>query len=181
MKQWHVGCHTRTVAYRVLSAFFYRRGDAEDALRQLAAMGVSSECISLVPGHAGRRDDLVVLARTKAADGAVLGVVTGGAIGATLGALGAGGSLIAPVLGVVVAGPLVGALTVAAMLGLAGMSMGALIGALTPDYEARYVADAVRVGGALMAVRCFDGDGAVVQRALEQSGARRLRWERTQT
>lgn len=167
------------MAYRVLSAFFYRRGDAEDALRQLAAMGVSSECISLVPRHAGHRDDLAVLARTKATGGAVLGVVGGGLLGAALGALGAGGSLIAPVLGVVVAGPLVGALMVAAMLGLLGMSMGAVIGALTPEYEARYVADAVRLGGALMAVRCFDGDGAVVQRALEQSGARRLHWEKT--
>lgn len=168
------------MAYRVLSAFFYRRGDAEEARRQLVAIGVGSECISLLPGCAGHRDDLVVLARTRAAEGAVLGVVSGGVIGAVLGALGAGGSLIAPVLGVVVAGPLVGALMVAAVLGLAGMSLGALIGALCPDYEARYVADAVTFGGALMAVRCFDSDGAVVLRALEQSGARRLRWEKTQ-
>lgn len=164
--------------YRVLSAYFARRGDAEEALRQLASLGVSAACISLLPKHAGHRDDLVVLARTKATEGAALGAMGGGVAGAALGALGAGGSVIAPVLGVVLAGPLVGALMVAAVGGLIGMAIGAFIGVLTPDYQVRYVSDAVRRGGALIAVRCFGPHGRAIVRTLEHSGACRVHWEK---
>jgi hypothetical protein len=174
----HGECHAPGVGYRVLSAFFYRREDAEEAMRQLVLLGVSAECISLLPGHPGHRDDLVVLARTRATEGAALGAMIGGVLGALLGALGVGGSVIAPVLGVVLAGPVVGALMLAAAMAVVAMSVGALIGALTPQYEARYVTDAVTFGGALMAVRCFD-HGSAIERALAESGARRVHWEKT--
>jgi hypothetical protein len=166
------------VHYRVITAFFPQRNQAEHAIAELSSIGVATDSMSLLPRHIGHRDDLALHARTKAAEGAALGGLLGGAVGAFAGALAAGGSLVAPVLGMVVAGPAVAALAAAGALGALGTVVGALLGARVPGYEARYLDDALAASGALLAVRCLGDGWMTIERVLSESGARRVRFER---
>lgn len=165
--------------YRVITAFFHRRTEAEGAFARLVSLGVAADSMSLLPRQIGHRDDLALRARTKVAEGAALGGVIGGALGAFAGAIGAGGSVIAPVLGLVVAGPFVAALATAGAIGALGTLVGAIAGARVPGYEARYFDDALAASGALLAVRCLGDGWATIERVLEDSGARRVRFERS--
>lgn len=160
--------------HRVLTAFFHGRSQADGALERLAALGVVRDDISLIPKVVNRRDDIGLATGSKLLEGAALGALAGGAIGALAAALAAGGSLIVPGLDLVVAGAWVAASAGAGAGGAAGAVVGAILGARTPEIEARYLDDAIAMGGSLVAVRCAPHHLALVQRALEACGARHI-------
>jgi len=160
--------------YRVFTAFFQARAELDEAISRLLAGGVSADAISLLPKDVVHLDDIGLKAASKASEGASLGALTGGVLGATFAALAAAGSLIIPDVGAVIAGPLVSALAGAGAGGAIGLFLGALIGACVPEYEAAYLDDALRMGGALLAVRCFEERADTIEAILAESGGRRI-------
>src|SRR5262245_24074344 len=103
--------------YRVIMAFFPGHVELGKALDLLLALGIGQHDITCIPKHLQRPDDLTLKLVSKAAEGAALGAVLGGLVGALVGAFGAGGALVIPGAGEVLAGPLVAALAFAGGLG----------------------------------------------------------------
>jgi hypothetical protein len=160
---------------RVLTAFFGGHAALSDAMVRLLGIGIEPEAIRVLPKSVHHLDDLGVRPASRAAEGAALGAAIAGLSGALAGALAAGGALVIPSLGAVIAGPLVSAFALAGAAGALGGLAGALVGARLPGYEAAYLEDAVHAGGALVAVRCSDERLASVEEILVAGGARALR------
>lgn len=120
---------------------------------RLKAAGFSNRDISvLMPDPAGTKD-FAVHNQTKAPEGAATGAGAGAVVGAGLGWLAGIGSLAIPGLGpLIAAGPIVGALTGAAVVGSVGGITGALVGMGIPEYEAQRYHDRVKGGYALISV-----------------------------
>ena len=160
---------------RVLTAFFARRAEVSTAVTGLLAGGVEAGAIRVLPKSVHHPDDLGVRAIGKAPEGAMVGAVVGGVMGALVAALAAGGSIIIPGLGAVLAGPPVAALAGAGAVRALGLIAGAFAGARRSRYEAAFLEDAVRTGGALVAVRCSAERVPAVEEILAAAGARALR------
>jgi hypothetical protein len=160
---------------QILTAFFAARGEVPDVIGRLLGSGVEADCIRVLPKSVHHLDDLGVRWDNKAPEGAALGAVVGGLTGALVGGLAASGAVVVPGLGSVLAGPLVAALAGAGAAGGLGVLVGALIGARLPEYEADYLEDAVRTGGALVAVRCSAERVSCIEEILAVSGARAVR------
>jgi len=125
----------------------------------LEADGFSPNDISvLFPDRAGTRD-FAHEKRTKAPEGAATGGVTGGLLGGGLGWLVGIGSLAIPGLGpFVAAGPIMAALSGAAIGAAAGGLTGALIGLGVPELEAKQYEAKLRDGNILLSVHTEDSD-----------------------
>jgi hypothetical protein len=159
----------------VLLAFFAARAEVSTAVMRLLDGGIDADAIRVLPKTVQHFDDIGVRSASKAPEGAALGAVVGGVAGALAGALSAGGAIVVPGLGAVLAGPVVAALAGAGAAGALGMIAGALAGARVPKYEAAFLGDAVRTGGALVAVRCAEGGAPLVEEILATSGALAVR------
>jgi hypothetical protein len=145
-----IATETRTVV-----GVFNSVQDAQAAVRDLEAQGISRDEISIVANkNAVGYDTMDSADRDKASD-----VVADAGIGAAIGGVGglllsAAGALTIPVIGpILAAGPIAAALTGAGI----GAAAGGLIGALTesgvPEEHARYYAEGVRRGDVLVTVR----------------------------
>jgi hypothetical protein len=140
---------------------------AETAVRELQERGILVSSISvLLPDTDGTRD-FAHEHHTKAPEGALAGVGTGGVIGGTLGVLAGIGALGLPGLGpFIAAGPLMAALSGAAAGAAIGGVAGALIGLGIPEIEAKLYEGKIRGGNILIAVHVDDLEQ---QRAAEQA------------
>ncbi len=97
--------------------------------------------------------DTPIVEKTKAPEGAVTGVTTGGILGGSLGLLAGIGALSIPGLGpFIAAGPLMAALSGTAVGGSLGLLIGALIGAGIPEFEAKKYENALKSGKILVSV-----------------------------
>jgi hypothetical protein len=114
---------------------------------------------------------------TKAPEGTTAGVTTGGVIGGVAGWLVAIGALAVPGLGpLVAAGPILAALSGAALGATAGGITGALIGYGIPEFEAKLYAGRVESGHILIGVHAVNDDEAsAAQDALEAAGAEHIK------
>ena len=158
-----------TAAYGI----YPNRTAAENAVDQLLAAGFRNEDISvLLQDNAGTKD-FAHEKETKAPEGTTTGVITGGAIGGTLGLLAGIGALAIPGLGpFIAAGPIMGTLAGLGSGGAIGGIIGALIGMGIPEYEAKRYEGRVKEGGILVSVHCDNSEW--VSRAkdvLRQTGA----------
>ncbi len=110
---------------------------------------------------------------TKAPEGATAGVAAGGALGGIAGWLLAIGALAIPGLGpFVAAGPIMAALSGAAIGATAGGLGGALVGYGIPEYEAKLYAGKVEAGHILIGIHAINDDEAeAARKALERAGA----------
>src|SRR5580698_2208249 len=124
---------------------------AESIVGQLLSAGFTNNDISvLFPDKAGTKD-FAHEHSTKAPEGAVAGVGTGGVIGGTLGLLAGIGALAIPGLGpFIAAGPLLAALSGAAVGAAVGGIAGALVGMGIPEYEAKRYEGKIRKGNVLI-------------------------------
>ncbi|MBK8191133.1 MAG: hypothetical protein IPK79_11870 [Vampirovibrionales bacterium] len=86
----------------------------------------------------------------KAPEGATIGGLSGAAIGAIIGGLTLVGSVLLPGVGLLAAGPLVGALAGTAAGASAGGLLGGLIGLGVPEHEAKVYEDALKQEGNMM-------------------------------
>ncbi len=132
---------------------------AEAALNELKQAGFASSDISiLVPDTTGSRD-LGHEQHTKAPEGTATGVTTGGILGGALGWLAGIGALAIPGLGpFIAAGPIMAALSGAAVVGTVGAVAGALVGLGIPEYEAKQYEGKLREGNVLISVHTEDRD-----------------------
>lgn len=139
---------------------------AEQIAMALKREGFSGNDISvLCPDKSGTRD-FAHEQHTKAPEAAAAGAGTGGVLGAGLGWLVGIGSLAIPGVGpLIAAGPIMAALSGAAVGAAVGGLTGALAGLGVPEYEAKQYEGKIREGNILISVHTEDG--REVERAKE--------------
>ena len=122
---------------------------------------------------AARSDDLAARdTADTATSGAATGAVTGGVIGGVAGLALAFTSLTIPVFGpIIAAGPIVATLTGAGVGAVAGGLIGGLTDLGVSEEHAKYYAESVRRGGALVTVRTDDARADEVTRVMQRHGA----------
>jgi hypothetical protein len=127
----------------------------------------------LFPDKQGTRD-FAHEKNTKAPEGATAGGVAGLGVGGALGLLAGVGALAIPGMGpFVAAGPIMAALSGAAVGGAAGGIIGGLVGLGIPEYEAKQYEGKVRAGNILISVHTEDGKSrSQAKEILEQAGAK---------
>ncbi len=132
---------------------------AENIVAALNKSGFNSSDISAIfPDKHGSKD-FAHEHNTKAPEGAVVGVTSGGVLGGTIGLLAGIGALAIPGLGpFIAAGPLMAALSGAAAGAAVGGVTGALIGLGIPEIEAKKYEGKLRGGNILIAAHVDDGD-----------------------
>jgi hypothetical protein len=132
---------------------------AERIVTDLKTAGFANEDVSaLFPDRTGSRD-FAHEHQTKAPEGATVGAGTAGILGGALGWLAGIGTLAIPGLGpLIAAGPIVAALSGAAVgAGIGGIA-GALVGLGIPEYEAKRYEGKVRGGNILISVHTENRD-----------------------
>jgi len=135
------------------------REATETALEHLKAAGFSSDDISILFPDTGGAQSFDHEPSTKAPEGAATGGTTGFVIGGVLGWLAGIGSLAIPGLGpFIAAGPIMAALSGAAVGTFIGGITGALIGMGIPEFEARRYEAKVKEGNALISIHAEDGE-----------------------
>ena len=157
----------------VVYGLYATRAQAESAVDRLMSAGFRSEDISVLMQDNVGTKDFAHEKDTKTPEGTTAGVVTGGAIGGTLGLLAGIGALAIPGLGpFIAAGPIMGALAGLGSGGVLGGVIGALIGMGIPEYEAKRYEGRIKEGGILMSVHCDAGDWvSKAKDLLKQTGA----------
>ena len=128
---------------------------------RLRNAGCMANDISILePDRSGVRD-LGVTNSTKVPEGAVAGTGAGAILGGTLGWLAGVGTLAIPGIGALVAaGPILAALSGAAVGGAVGGLSGGLVGMGIPEFEAQQYEGKLRQGNILLAIHADDGDHA---------------------
>jgi hypothetical protein len=132
---------------------------AEVIVDKLRAAGFSANDISvLFPDKSGSKD-FAHEHNTKAPEGATAGGVAGMGIGAILGWVAGIGAIAIPGVGpFIAAGPIVAALSGAAVGGVTGGIVGALVGLGIPEFEAKRYEEKIRSGNILISVHTEDSD-----------------------
>ena len=138
----------------------------ETMMRQLKNSGFSGNDISVLMADKSGTRDFAHEHNTKAPEGTATGVGTGVVLGGALGWLAGIGALAIPGLGpFIAAGPIMAALSGAAVVGTLGGVTGALIGMGIPEFEAKRFEGRVKSGSSLISIHCDDSDE--VRRAKE--------------
>jgi hypothetical protein len=142
---------------RLMTGMFRDRETAERAYGSLTARGYGKDDVSLLmsedtrarcfPGGAVEKTEL----GTKAAEGAGVGGVAGGTVGALLLGLAAAGVAV-PGLPIIAMGPLAAALVGAGSGGTVGAIIGALVGSGIPEERARLYDEGIKSGGIVVGV-----------------------------
>ena len=128
---------------------------AETTVEALLAAGFLNQDISVLFPDQQSTKQFAHEKNTKAPEGTTTGVISGGAIGGTLGLLAGIGALAIPGLGpFIAAGPIMGALAGVGAGGAIGGVVGALVGMGMPEYEAKRYEGRVKDGGVLLSVHC---------------------------
>ncbi len=129
------------------------RDQAETIVDNLKAAGFQNDAISvLFPDTSGTRD-FAHEQNTKMPEGATTGAATGMGAGAILGWLAGIGTLAIPGVGpFIAAGPILAALSGAAVGGATGGIIGALVGMGIPEIEAKHYDGKIRGGNTLISV-----------------------------
>ncbi len=145
----------------VVFGIFHSESSLEQAVTQLKSGGFRNADISALLPSSDSTKEFAHTKSTKAPEGVSTGVVSGLALGGTLGWLIGVGSLALPGLGALVAaGPIVGMLAGAGVGASVGGLAGALIGLGMPEYEAIRYEGKVKDGGILLSVHCDNYDWA---------------------
>lgn len=126
---------------------------AEDLVQQLKAAGFANSDISVLMSDSVGTKDFAINNETKAPEGAATGAGAGMAVGGVLGWLAGIGTLAIPGVGpLIAAGPIMAALSGAALGGTLGGITGALVGLGIPEYEAKRYEGKLKDGAALISV-----------------------------
>jgi hypothetical protein len=143
---------------------------------RLKASGFTPSDISVLAPDRGSLRDLAIDNSTKAPEGAATGVSAGALLGGALGWLAGIGSLAIPGIGpFLAAGPIMAALSGAAIGGAVGGLAGALIGLGIPEFEAKQYESKLRTGNILLAVHVDDlEEAALVRQIMEEEQAENI-------
>jgi hypothetical protein len=150
--------NSATYAASPITGSFKTREDADRAYDTLVGLGYSSDDITVIMSdqtkkthfvHGDHDSDL----GNKSLEKAGVGSAIGGTAGAIIGAIAAIGTVVAlPGVGLVVAGPLLAALTGAGAGGLTGGIIGALVGSGIPKEHAEHYENSIKEGGIIIGV-----------------------------
>jgi len=143
------------------SVFCLARDEAQAGLivENLKMAGFSNNDISALLPDKGSTREFAHEKGTKAPEGAATGAGTGLVLGGALGWLAGIGALAIPGIGpFVAAGPIMAALSGAAVGGTAGGLIGALVGMGIPEYEAKRYEGRLREGRILLSVHSDNSD-----------------------
>jgi hypothetical protein len=146
---------------------------AESIVTRLQSLGIQTSDVSvLFPDKAGTRD-FAHEKNTKAPEGATTGGLAGMGVGGALGLLAGIGALAIPGVGpLIAAGPIMAALSGAAVGGATGGLIGALVGLGIPELEAKQYEGKVRAGNILISVHTENSEQrSRARQALEEAGA----------
>ena len=122
-------------------------------MRNLEAAGFTPNDISVLMADKRGTRDFALEHNTKTPEGAVTGAGTGLAVGGALGWLAGIGALAIPGLGpFIAAGPILAALSGAAIGGTLGGVTGALVGMGMPEFEAKQFEGKVKAGSYLISI-----------------------------
>ncbi|MDQ2859701.1 MAG: hypothetical protein M3T55_03035 [Pseudomonadota bacterium] len=165
---------------RTITRLFDTQSQAESAIRELEAIGIPQDDLSIVAGRSSA-EDTRTFARdhdddNDTAEGAGKGAATGGIIGGGAGLLAGLGLLAIPGIGPVVAAGWLASTALGVVAGaVAGGATGGLLGALkdagVTEGDAHVYAEGVRRGGTLVSARVEETDAARVEDVLRrQSG-----------
>lgn len=147
-----------------VSGIFNSREELERLMDELERHGVREDVSVLMTDqtreHYGEhfsnrmtgQDNPEIEHSSKMPEGATTGGLTGGLLGALVGGLTMVGSVLIPGAGLLVAGPLVGAITGGAIGTAAGGLIGALVGAGIPEEEAKFYEQELRERGRILVV-----------------------------
>jgi len=140
-------------------AVYATREQVERTVDALRAKGFRATDVSVLwPENVGSKD-LGHEMHTKAPEGATAGAGTGAIIGGTLGWLAGIGALAIPGVGpLIAAGPIMAALSGAAIGGTTGGVVGGLIGLGIPEIEAKRYEDKLKKGNYLISVHAHDDE-----------------------
>ncbi|MDD5350510.1 MAG: hypothetical protein PHQ12_09900 [Chthoniobacteraceae bacterium] len=139
---------------RSIFALFSERAAVENVIEQLKASGIAPEGISVLFAESPGAEP-----STKAPEGTATGGTAGFVLGGILGWLAGIGSLAIPGLGpFIAAGPIMAALSGAAVGAAIGGIAGALVGMGIPEYEARHYEAQLREGKLLLSVHTEGGE-----------------------
>ncbi len=146
----------------------------ETIIGHLKAAGFSSNDISVLMADKGGTRDFAHVHNTKAPEGAATGVGTGALLGGALGWLAGIGALAIPGLGpFIAAGPIMAALSGAAVVGTLGGVTGALVGMGMPEFEAKQYEGKVKSGSCLISVHSEESnDTKRAKEIYERAGAK---------
>ncbi len=129
------------------------RAQANQIVDQLKDANFSNTDISALFGDNESGYDFAHEKHTKAPEGAVTGVGTGGVIGGAIGWIAGIGALAIPGVGpFIAAGPIIAALSGAAIGATVGGFTGALIGMGIPEFEAKRYEGKLQAGNTLISV-----------------------------
>jgi hypothetical protein len=132
--------------------------EAASSVDALEMKGVSRERISVMASDETAEKSLVVAEQTKGSEGAAMGGGLGAAAGALVAGLTSVGTLATGGAGLLVAGPLVAALTGAGAGAVSGGVLGGLIGLGFSEHEVKHLEDALEKGSVIVAVDMEDAD-----------------------
>ena len=140
----------------MVTGMFRDRDSAERAYGTLTGRGYGTDDVSLLMSEETRnrhfpRGETKTELGTKAAEGAAVGAVTGGGIGAVLAGLAAAGIAV-PGLPIIAMGAMAAALAGGLTGGAIGGLLGGLIGYGIPEERAKLYDSGVRDGGIVMGV-----------------------------
>lgn len=141
---------------QIMTCIFRDREAAERAYDSLTTRGYERDDVSLLMSDEARNRHFPKTAAStelgsKAAEGAGIGAVAGGGLGALLMGLAAAGFAI-PGLPIIAMGPLAAALTGAGTGGGIGALIGALVGSGIPEERAKLYEQGLREGGIVLGV-----------------------------
>jgi hypothetical protein len=129
------------------------RKQAERIIDQLKLADFSNNDISVLFPDKGTTHDFAHEKHTKAPEGAVTGASTGGVLGGALGWVAGIGALAIPGVGpFIAAGPIIAALSGAAIGAAAGGIAGGLVGLGIPEIEAKRYEGKIKEGNILISV-----------------------------
>lgn len=135
------------------------RLQAEQIVEQLKNANFSSNDISALFADKGTSRDFAHEKNTKAPEGAVTGAVTGGVVVGALGWIAGIGALAIPGVGpFIAAGPIMAALSGAAIGAAVGGIAGGLIGLGIPELEAKRYEGKIKEGNILISVHTDNSD-----------------------
>jgi hypothetical protein len=145
-----------------ITGIFRDRGAAERAILDLQRAGFDLDDIGVMMCEDTRVHNFTMETSSKAAEGATVDGLVGGAIGAVVAGLTATGSVAAlgstgSESGVIVAGPMAAALAGLGARALGGGVIGALTGLGVPETTAKEIETRLNDGGIVIAVRAVAG------------------------
>jgi hypothetical protein len=165
-----------TKDYDQVSGIFNSEREIESLLSELRSRGLRDEDISVLMSEQTRDKYVALREESKSPEGATVGSVSGGILGAILGGLSVVGNVFLPGIGLLVAGPLVGALSGAAIGTATGGLIGALVGAGIPEHEAKFFEDAIKEeGNVFIIAHVPHEDTGEIKNLFNRYGARSLK------